>query len=140
LPLEQSDLVAQVLDGFFELLETLLLEVEDRQQALDQRRSFGCRDRGKLNPHISRDGTELDDLAAGLTAQGAMRMITSANACANCSSWFIITVAPCDSRPNRTARSCSRAYQANSWLRAAVGSSTNTKVGLWTMARAKATR
>ena len=54
--LEPGDLVAQLLDRLFELLNALLLEIEDRQQALDQRRSFRHGERGKLAPHTARRG------------------------------------------------------------------------------------
>jgi hypothetical protein len=40
-------------DGLFERLKALLLSINDRQQRHDQRRAFGIRNRGKVDPHAA---------------------------------------------------------------------------------------
>jgi hypothetical protein len=51
LPLEDGDLIAQLLDGLLQLLDALLLGVDDGQQRFQQRRPFGVRDGRKLELH-----------------------------------------------------------------------------------------
>jgi len=51
LSLENGDLVAELLDRFFDLAQTLLLQVNDGKQSLNKWGSLGYRDFGDLDPH-----------------------------------------------------------------------------------------
>src|SRR5215469_1704840 len=53
LALEEGDLVAQLLDGGFQLLDAVLLDADDGEQRLDQRRALLSRDVGKFQLHTA---------------------------------------------------------------------------------------
>src|SRR5438105_4748660 len=53
LPLENGDLVPQLLDSLFQLLDAVLLDTNDPQQRLNQRRPFLGPNLGKLQLHAS---------------------------------------------------------------------------------------
>src|SRR5215469_9235817 len=53
LALEEGDLVAQLLDGGFQLLDAVLLDADDGEQRLDQRRAFLGRDVGEFQLHTA---------------------------------------------------------------------------------------
>jgi len=53
LSLEKGDLIPQLLDGRFLLLEAVLLDAKDPQQRLDERRAFLSRDVGKFQLHTA---------------------------------------------------------------------------------------
>jgi hypothetical protein len=50
-PFAKGNLVTQLLNGFLELLEALLLGIQDRQQRLDERGPFGIRNGRELELH-----------------------------------------------------------------------------------------
>ena len=51
MPFEAGDLVAQLLAGFFELLDAVDHLPEEVQQRLDERRAFGVRNRRQFELH-----------------------------------------------------------------------------------------
>ena len=53
LSLEHGDLIAQVLGSFFQLLNTVLLDPNNGEQTLDQRRALFGGDIGKLHLHTT---------------------------------------------------------------------------------------
>src|SRR5215831_12854819 len=53
LSFEKGDLVTQALNGLFQLLDAILLDANEGQQSLDQRRAFLGRDIGKLQLHTT---------------------------------------------------------------------------------------
>src|SRR5262249_5575490 len=48
---EAGDLVLELLDPLFELLDLLLLEGDNVEQLLDKRRAIGLKDIGQVDPH-----------------------------------------------------------------------------------------
>jgi hypothetical protein len=55
LALEHGDFIAELLDGFFESMDTLLEEVDNPQQSFDHRGPFGLRDRWQVEFHTVHD-------------------------------------------------------------------------------------
>ncbi len=53
LSLEQGDLVTALLEGRFELLDAIMLDAEEGEETLDQRRALRSRDVGQFELHTA---------------------------------------------------------------------------------------